>query len=402
MVRKILYVSGSLGLGHITRDLVIARELRAVCPDVELSWIAANPAATLIEEAGERLHPKAASYANDNEPAEEAARGGQLNLLKYLMKASKDWRENVEVVGGIIAEEHFDLIVGDETYELNVGFMRQPELKKCPYVMIYDFIGLDSMTFNPMEWLGIYMWNRIWSSDFRKGRDSVHDRALFIGEEEDIADEPFGLLLPNRREWARTLCEFVGYVLPFDPVSLQDRSEIRARLGYGDGPLIVCSIGGTAIGREFLNLCGQSSAHLEQTLDGLTMLLVCGPRLAAETLDVPEGVEVRGYVPDLFEHFAACDLAIVQGGGATTLELTALQRPFIYFPIEGHFEQAMVAERLERHNAGVRMDLSQTSPRALADQALATLQADHSFATPPVDGGRRAAELIAEMVERCR
>ena len=59
MVRKILYVSGSLGLGHITRDLVIARELRAVCPDVELSWIAANPAATLIEEAGERLHPKA-------------------------------------------------------------------------------------------------------------------------------------------------------------------------------------------------------------------------------------------------------------------------------------------------------------------------------------------------------
>ena len=398
MVRKILYISGSLGLGHIKRDLVIARELRAVCPDVELSWIAADPASKLIEEAGERLHPEAASYANDNEPAEKAARDGQLNLLKYLMKASKDWRQNVETYDRINAAEHFDLVVGDETYELNVGFMKQPALKKSPYVMIYDFVGLDSMTSNPMEWMGIYMWNRIWSNDFKKGRDPVHDRALFIGEEDDVADKPFGPLLPNRREWARSMCDFVGYVLPFDPAHLQDRSRIRARLGYGDGPLIVCSVGGTAIGRELLTLCGRSFAHLEKRLDGVRMVLVCGPRLAAEALEAPEGVEVRGYVPDLFEHFAACDLAIVQGGGTTTLELTALKRPFLYFPIEGHFEQAMVAERLERHKAGVRMSLSKTSPRDLAEQVLTTLQSDCAIAPIPVDGGRRAAELIAEMM----
>ena len=398
MVRKILYISGSLGLGHIKRDLVIARELRAVCPNIEISWIAADPATALIEEAGERLHPEAANYANENEPAEEAARGGQLNLLKYLMKASKDWRENVETFDRITTEEHFDLVIGDETYELNVGFMKKPELKKSPYVMIYDFIGLDAMTSNPMEWLGIYMWNRIWSKDFKKGRDPVHDRALFIGEEEDVPDKPFGALLPGRREWARALCEFVGYVLPFDPADLQDRSTIRARLGYGEGPLIVCAIGGTAIGKEFLNICGQSFAHLEQRLDGLRMLLVCGPRLAAEELEVPNGVEIHGYVPDLYEHFAASDLAIVQGGGTTTLELTALKRPFIFFPIEGHFEQAQVARRLERHKAGVRMNLSETSPQDLADQVLATLQAGGSFAPIPVDGGRRAAELIAEMI----
>ncbi len=396
MARKILYISGSLGLGHIKRDLVIARELHAMCPDVELSWIAAEPASALITEAGESLHPEAASYANDNEPAERAARGGELNLLTYLMKASKDWRQNVETFARITAEEHFDLVVGDETYELNVGFMKQPELKKTPYVMIYDFVGLDAMTFNPMERFGIYMWNRIWSRDFRKGRDTVHDRALFIGEEEDIADKPFGFLLPNRREWARALCDFVGYVVAFEPAELRDRSRIRARLGYGESPLIVCSIGGTAIGKELLTLCGQSYIHLKKQLAGLRMILVCGPRLAAETLEVPDGVEVRGYVPDLYEHFAACDLAIIQGGGTTTLELTALRRPFIYFPIEGHFEQAMVAQRLERHNAGVRMRFSETSPQKLAEQALTTLHAECSFESIPVDGGRRSAAVIAE------
>jgi UDP:flavonoid glycosyltransferase YjiC (YdhE family) len=314
------------------------------------------------------------------------------------MKASKDWRKNVDAFDRITAEEHFDLVVGDETYELNVGFMKQPELKRLPYVMIYDFIGLDAMTSNPMEWLGIYMWNRIWSKDFKAGRDPVHDRALFIGEEEDVVDKPFGLLLPGRREWARSLCEFVGYVLPFDPSSLQDRPSIRARLGYGDEPLIVCAIGGTAIGKEVLTLCGRSFTHLKERLDGLRMLLVCGPRLAAEALEVPDGVEIRGYVPDLYEHFAACDLAIVQGGGTTTLELTALKRPFIYFPIEGHFEQAQVAQRLDRHRAGVRMFLSETSPRDLAEQAVTTLEAEASFAPIPVDGGRRAAELIAELL----
>ena len=101
MVKKVLYVSGSLGLGHVTRDLVIARELRALVPDVELVWIAADPASALVEQAGEKLHPEASNYANDNEPAEKAARDGQLNLLKYLMKASKDWRKNVETFAPI-------------------------------------------------------------------------------------------------------------------------------------------------------------------------------------------------------------------------------------------------------------------------------------------------------------
>jgi UDP-N-acetylglucosamine:LPS N-acetylglucosamine transferase len=79
-------------------------------------------------------------------------------------------------------------------------------------------------------------------------------------------------------------------------------------------------------------------------------------------------VEVRGYVPRVYEHFAACDVAVVQGGGTTTLELTALRRPFIYFPLEGHFEQNLVvAERLARHRAGQRLLYSETTSEKLAE-----------------------------------
>ena len=128
------------------------------------------------------------------------------------------------------------------------------------------------------------------------------------------------------------------------------------------------------------------------------MILVCGPRLANDSMKVPDGVEVRGYVPALYEHFAASDLAIVQGGATSTLELTALNRPFLFFPIEGHFEKAHVAERLARHKAGVRMSYVKTTPESLAEAVISNLGKDMSY--PPIDtnGAKNAAQLICQLL----
>ena len=191
----------------------------------------------------------------------------------------------------------------------------------------------------------------------------------------------------------------MGYVLPFDPARYADPSVIRGRLGYGKEPLLICSIGGTAIGRQLLELCGRAYPLLREEIPDLRMVLVGGPRLPASSLDVPEGVETRGYVPALYEHFAASDLAIVQGGATATLELTALRRPFLYFPIEGHSEQEIeVAARLARHQAGVRMTLSQTTPRALATAVLAIIGKEVAYASIPTGGARRAAELVCGLL----
>jgi UDP:flavonoid glycosyltransferase YjiC (YdhE family) len=208
-------------------------------------------------------------------------------------------------------------------------------------------------------------------------------------------------MLPNRREWAKRRYRFVGHVLPFDPADYADRARLRSRLGYDAGPLIVCSIGGTAIGKQLLELCGKVYPILREEIPDLRMVLVGGPRLAAGSLDVPPGVETRGYVPALYEHFAASDLAIVQGGATATLELTALRRPFLYFPIEGHCEQEIqVAARLARYQAGVRMALSRTTPQALARMILATIGKKVAYAPIAVDGARQAAMLICELLQR--
>ena len=141
-----------------------------------------------------------------------------------------------------------------------------------------------------------------------------NSHGVFIGEPEDIPGTRFGPLLPDRRQHARRCYEFAGYVLPFDPGTFQDRAGVRAEMGYGAEPLVVCSAGGTAVGRGLLELCGRAYPVLQQKLPGLHLVLACGPRITPESLHVPTGIDVRGFVPDLYKHLAASDLAVAQAG----------------------------------------------------------------------------------------
>jgi len=395
---SVLYVSGSLGLGHVTRDLAVAGELRKRIPGADIEWLAAEPARTFLKEAGERVIAEAEALGNDSVSAEEAARGTSLNLMKYLLKAKDEWKKNVEVFMKVVGRKKYDLVVGDETYEINIAMREHPEVKTFPYAVIYDFVGLEAMTLNPLERLGVYYWNRIWTKSYRLKQKPVYDLAFFVGEPEDVPDTRFGPGLPRRRDYAREIFTFIGYIFPFDPAEYADREQVREKLGYGVGPLVICSIGGTAIGRDMLELCGEAYEILKEKVPDLHFLVVTGPRLPRDAVHLPEGVEVRGFVPRLYEHFAVCDLAIVQGGGTTVFELTALRRPFLYFPLKGHCEQANIARILSRRGAGVQMDLSRTSPALLAEKIMENLGKEVTYPPIPVDGARKAAEALCELV----
>jgi UDP:flavonoid glycosyltransferase YjiC (YdhE family) len=397
---NVLYISGSLGLGHITRDIAIADQLRNLLPEVEIEWLAADPATTLLKEAGEKLVPGAEQYANENVSAEKAAKGSGLNLLNYLLKSRGEWKKNIDFFLNLIKNRKYDLVIGDETYEINLALRENSEMKKFPFVMIFDFVGLDAMTNNPLERLGVYYWNRVWSHDYRVKQKPPYDLALFVGEPEDVPDNTFGFMLPNRREFAKAMYTFVGYIFPFNVASFSDKQEIRKKTGYSDKPLLICSLGGTAIGKELLELCGKAFLIVKERIPDLHAVFVTGPRLSANSVNLPEGIELKGFIPRLYEHFAACDLAIVQGGATSTLELTALRRPFIYFPLEGHCEQANVSRILSQRGAGVKMKLSKTSPELLADQIIKLIGTNVTYPDIPMDGAQKASQLLVKLLEK--
>lgn len=396
--KKILFISGSAGLGHLTRDIHIARELRRQYPTVEIAWLSAPSMNEFLVKAGEQLHPVADQYGDDNIPAEKDISGYRGNILKYVDNAKATWAHNVDVFKKITREDRYDVIIGDETYEIVFAANKEPDILTVPFVMIYDCLGGWSMSGNPLEMLGIYMLNRTWSNT-RKLHDAGKLHALFVGELEDIPDKGFGFLLPHRRDFARAYFEFIGYVVPPDIEEYADKRKARAELGYGGEPLVICTIGGTANGKALLELCIQTFSLAKERIPNLRMLLVYGPRLSPDSFDLPEGIEVKGYVSALYKHLGASDLVVTMGGGTTTLELTALGRPFLYFPF-GHFEQEIyVADRIARQQAGVRMEFYQTTPEILAEAITNNLNKEVCYGAIPTDGAQRAARFISQFLK---
>jgi hypothetical protein len=145
----------------------IARALRAREPDVEISWLASEPALTVLRQAGEHLHPLAHHYRSDTAVAERLSGGGQLNLLAYAFGASRAWLSHAWAVRRLLAREKFDVVVGDETYDLLVAQIFHLLTVPVPFVMMYDLLGLEAMTNRRTERLGVYFWNLVWSLDRR-------------------------------------------------------------------------------------------------------------------------------------------------------------------------------------------------------------------------------------------
>ena len=91
---------------------------------------------------------------------------------------------------------------------------------------------------------------------------------------------------------------------------------------------------------------------------------------------------------------------MVQGGLTTAMELTANQRPFLYFPLRHHFEQNFhVRHRLERYRAGRWWTVRQRHSRGGSPPpSPRKSDAKCGYRDVETDGARRAAERIAEML----
>jgi len=179
-----------------------------------------------------------------------------------------------------------------------------------------------------------------------------------------------------------------------------DRATARAELGWQpDEPICLVSAGGSAVGTPLLRRLAQAHPYAAKHIAGLRTVIVTGPRIDPASLPASPGVEVYGFVPSLHRMLAACDVAVVQGGLTTTMELTALRRPFLYFPLHHHFEQQIhVTHRLDRYGAGTRMDYTTATPESIADALVLELTRPIAYHAITTDGARRAAAMITKMI----
>ena len=210
---------------------------------------------------------------------------------------------------------HYDLWIGDEAWEVDYFLHENPEEKRAAYVWMTDFVG-----YLPMADGGAH--EAFLTADYNAEMieqierfPRLRDRAIFVGNPDDIVPRHFGPDLPAIRAWTEQHFDFSGYITGFDPRRVRrPRRRCAHELGYRpDEQVCIVTVGGSGVG-------GASAAPRHRRLPGGE-----APRARAahdrrrraahrpSEFAPAEGLEVRAYVHELYRHLAACDLAVVQG-----------------------------------------------------------------------------------------
>jgi pimeloyl-ACP methyl ester carboxylesterase/predicted glycosyltransferase len=398
--KRALYLSSPIGLGHARRDVAVAKELKQLRPELEIDWLAQHPVTTVLEAEGERIHPASRWLASESGHIASEASGHDLHCFQALRRMDEILVANFMVFQEVVEEGRYDLVIGDEAWDVDYYWHENPELKRGQNVWLTDFVGYLPMPdggeqeaflttdYNAemIEHIDRYPW--------------IRNRAIFVGNDQDIVPHTFGGDLPAIRDWTTRHFSYSGYITGFTPPDPGEVASIRARLGYRDDELVcVVAVGGSGVGRALIEKVVAAFPLAKKAVPELRMIVVTGPRIDPAAFPQRAGLELHGYVHRLYEHLCVCDLAVVQGGLTTTMELTAAKRPFLYFPLGHHFEQNFhVRHRLDRYGAGTCLDYATSDPDLVAARIGELAGKPVSYRDVETDGAARAAQLIAELI----
>jgi pimeloyl-ACP methyl ester carboxylesterase/predicted glycosyltransferase len=397
---RALFISSPIGLGHAQRDVAIARELRRLHPDLQVDWLAQDPVTRMLEAEGERIHPASPHLANESRHFESESAEHDLHCFHAIRRMDEILAANFMLFHDVVREDRYDLWIGDEAWELDYYLHENPHEKRAPYVWLSDFVGFLPMDDGDARERFLTADHNAQKVEHIAEHPEVRDLSLFVGNPEDIVPKRLGPELPMIRDWTERNYDFTGYVTGFDPADLGDRTKLRAELGYGDDEQVcIVTVGGSGVGADLLGRVIAAFPQAKERVPELRMIVVAGPRIDPGSLPSSAGLEVVPYVHNLYRHLAACDLAVVQGGLTTSMELTAQKRPFLYFPLRHHFEQNFhVRHRLERYGAGRRMDYEDSPPEQIAAAIAQEIGRPVDYRDVETDGAATAARQIAGLL----
>ncbi|HMC93953.1 MAG TPA: alpha/beta fold hydrolase, partial [Polyangia bacterium] len=396
---RALYLSSPIGLGHARRDLAVARALKGLKPGLEIDWLAQDPVTRLLAAAGETLHPASAGLASESSHIEDEAGEHDLNVFEALRRMDEILVRNFRIFQEAVEAQPYDLVIADEGWEVDRFWHEHPGLKRAPLVWMTDFVGFAPMSEGgAREALLIADYNAEMIGHV-EANPGLRDRAIFVGNPADVVDDRLGPDLPGRRAWTEDRFEFGGYILGDDVPMPADKAELRARLGLRpDETVCVVAVGGSGVGLPLIRRILAAIPLAQARRPGLRTIVVTGPRLAAGQFATMPGVEIRGYEPELPKLLAACDIALVQGGLSTCMELAATRTPFLFFPLRHHFEQNVhVRRRLEAYGAGRMLTFAEATPETIAAALDAELDRRVAWKDVERDGAQRTAHMIAEL-----
>ncbi len=363
-----------VGLGHVARDLAIARALRKAVPRLSIEWLTAEPAVSYLRMWGERILKCSEDLDTFSRAVEGVfnIHGFRLNELReYLRILRRNYRLIIECVdlGG------YDLVFADEFWEL---------MLEAPKELLSNVAFATDLAFMPYGGgVRSSIVNLILNHYFRRSYLKFR-RRLYLNSLKETPNCRWYLISGCRvREWIRRNFIVTGLTTSYLPWEIPGREETRKSLGINNEVLVVSSVGGTsARSSTFLSRIIEAIKYLRGELGvNAELVLVKGPRTGTVGGEDLEWVRSYGLVKSMLNLYVAADLMIVRPGRTTTADLECLpiRVKALLAPIKGHVEQEHIAEAVSRRFPNsFKVIREDEDPRVIALKAAEALKASLS------------------------
>ena len=271
-----------IGLGHALRDVAIADELRKLHPDLEIDWLAQHPVTAVLEARGERIHPLSAELASESAHITAESFEHDLNAFQAIRRMDEILVANFMVFHDAVEGGEYDLVIGDEAWDVDHFLHENPELKRTAFAWMTDFVGWLPMPDGGEREAFLTADYNAEMIEHVERFPRIRDRAIFVGDPDDIVPDDFGPGLPSIRDWTERHYAFSGYVTGLRPGAAARASRgapSRARLPAGragrdrDRRRLGRGRGAAAAGHR------RAIPEAARRVPGLRMIAVAGPRI---------------------------------------------------------------------------------------------------------------------------
>src|SRR5438270_6458679 len=154
--------------------------------------MAQHPVPAVLEERGERVHPASSLLANESSHIEGECAEHDLHCFQAWRRMDEILLANFMVFHDLVDDDPYDLWIGDEAWELDYYLHENPEQKRAAYAWLTDFVG-----WLPMPDGGAH--EAFLTADYNAEMieqierfPRLRDRAIFVGNPEDIVPDTFG------------------------------------------------------------------------------------------------------------------------------------------------------------------------------------------------------------------
>ena len=339
---KALFMTCGIGMGHISRDIALAKRLEEKNVDVAFASYG----------SGYELLSKSKKYEIFRLPDIQLYGGDDGFDIKYTAKKSINvpfiFLKSIYQEFKLIKKIKPDVVIADSHYSAPITC----KISKIPCILITNELTLNFAELYPDKKTIGYAENGL--KNFIE-YVSNQCNAIIIPDIENSIEIP-----PKLKD----ITTFTGPFLKRDPNKIEGKKKLRKKMGFHTtDKIVLVTVGGSKFGKKLLKLIINSSKHV----DCDKLIIVTGPQIASDFIPNSTKIIKKEFLEDIMEWMKLSDAVISLAGHNTTMELASLGIPNIIVPIDKHSEQIKNALNMEKYGISLIRNVNKLNPKEFAD-----------------------------------